>query len=100
MRNKHLSSRRGLTQQLRLATVLLCFRIIIQAIVNIISMPAGQLLGPNGTLGEGGGGGGRGRSCFNESLDDYLATYSRQLLPTSTLSIKTQKCYLDLTVGQ
>ena len=100
MRNKHLSSRRGLIQQLRLATVLLCFRIIIQAIVNIISMPAGQLLGPNGTLGEGGGGGGRGRSCFNESLDDYLATYSRQLLPTSTLSIKTQKCYLDLTVGQ
>ena len=25
--------------------------------MNIISMPAGQLLGPNGTLGEGGGGG-------------------------------------------
>ena len=100
MRNKHLSSRRGLIQQLRLATVLLCFRIIIQAIVNIISMPAGHLLGPNSTLGEGGGGGGRGWSCFKESLDDYLATYSRQLLPTSTLSIKTQKCYLDLTVGQ
>ena len=56
MRNKHLSSRRGLIQQLRLATVLLCVRIIIQAIVNIISMPAGQLLGPNSTLGEGGGG--------------------------------------------
>ena len=90
MRNKHLSSRRGLIQQLRLATVLLCFRIIIQAIVNIISMPAGQLLGPNSTLGEGGGGA-RGWSCFNESLDDYLATYSRQLLPTSTLSIETQK---------
>ena len=57
MRNKHLSSRRGLIQQLRLATVLLCLRIIIQAIVNIISMPAGQLLGPNSTLGEVGGGG-------------------------------------------
>ena len=56
MRNKHLSSRRGLIQQLRLATVLLCFRIITQAIVNIISMPAGQLLGPNGTLREGAGG--------------------------------------------
>ena len=56
MRNKHLSSRRGLIQQSRSATVLLCFRIIIQAIVDIISMPAGQLLGPNGTLGEGGGG--------------------------------------------
>lgn len=56
-------------------------------------MPAGQLLGPNSTLGEvgGGGWGGRGWSCFNESPDDYLATYSRQLLPTSTLSIETQK---------
>ena len=60
MRNKHLSSRRGLIQQLRLATVLLCFRIIIQAIVNIISMPAGHLLGPNSTLVEGGGGEGDG----------------------------------------
>ena len=54
-------------------------------------MPAGQLLGPNGTLGEGGGGGGRGGGCFNESLDDFLATYSRQLPPTSPLSIETQK---------
>ena len=59
MRNKHLSSRRGLVQQLRLATVLRCFRIIIQAIVNIISMP--ELLGPNSTLG---GGGGTGLELF------------------------------------
>ena len=72
MRNKHLSSRRGLIQQLRLATVLLCFRIIIQAIVNIISMPAGQLLGPNGTLGEGGGGDGAGVVLMKASMTIWL----------------------------
>lgn len=52
VRNNHLSSRRGLIQQLRLATVLLRFKIIIQAIVNIISMV--ELQGPIST---GGGGG-------------------------------------------
>ena len=73
MRNKHLSSRRGLIQQLRLATVLLCFRVIIQAIVNIISMPAGQLLGPNSTLGEGGGGGdGAGVVLMKASMTIWL----------------------------
>ena len=87
MRNKHLSSRRGLIQQLRLATVLLCFKIIIQAIVNIISMR--ELRGPNSVVGV--------RLVGAEvvlmkaSMTIWLQiTNSRQLLPTSALSIETQ----------
>ena len=89
MRNKHLSSRRGLIQQLRLATVLFCFKIIIQAIVNIISMR--ELRGPNSVVGVGVGGGAE-VVLMKASMTIWLQiTNSRQLLLTSALFRETQK---------
>ena len=88
MRNKHLSSRRGLIQQLRLATVLFCFKIIIQAIVNIISMR--ELRGPNSVVGVGVVG--AEVVLMKASMTIWLQiTNSRQLLLTSALSRETQK---------